>query len=187
MSRPRSVAPETSYTLVSHPTPASGAVVNVERTSSRSAWRAILYGGLAAGILDIAAALAQATSGGVTPVRLFQAIASGLLGRASYDGGLATAALGLASHFAIAFGAATVFVLVARRVPFLVTVTWLSGPVFGMLVWAAMRFVVLPFSAYPHIQPVDPGKMTMAVLIHVFCVGLPIAIAARFALADRAD
>lgn len=152
--------------------------------SQRAVLRAIMLGGLAAGVLDIAAALVQASLRGTTPTRLLQAIASGLLGRATYDGGLATAALGLAAHFTIALVAATVFVLVARRVPFLVTVTWLSGPVYGMLVWATMRFVVLPLSAYPHIQDIDPGRMTIAVLIHVFCVGLPIALAARVMLAD---
>lgn len=147
--------------------------------------RAIVLGGLAAGILDITAALVQATQRGSTPERLFQAIASGILGRASYDGGLATATLGLVAHFTIALGAAATFVLVARRVPFLISVPWLSGPVFGMLVWAAMRFVVLPLSAYPHAQGADPQAMMIAVLIHVCCVGLPIALAARVALTER--
>jgi len=81
--------------------------------------------------------------------------------------------------------AAAVFVLTARRVPFLVSIIWLSGPVYGMLVWATMRFVVLPLSAYPHIQPVDPRGMAIAVAIHVFCVGLPIAAAARVMVPSR--
>jgi uncharacterized membrane protein YagU involved in acid resistance len=147
--------------------------------------RAILFGGLAAGVLDIGAALYQAAERGSTSTRLFQAIASGWLGSASYEGGTATAVLGLFTHFLIAFTVATVFVVAARRVPFLISVTWLSGPVYGMLVWATMRFILLPLSAYPHPQVIRPGPMTMAVLIHVFCVGLPIALAARIAMADR--
>lgn len=161
------------------------AVVPRHSPAPRATLRAIVIGGLAAGILDIAAALVQAAQRDSTPERLFQAIASGILGRASYDGGLATATLGLIAHFVIALGAAAVFVIAARRVPFLITVPWLSGPVYGMLVWATMKFIVLPFSAYPHAQVNDPRAMMVAVLIHVFCVGLPIALAARIALGER--
>lgn len=154
-------------------------------TTRRQTLRAIAAAGLAAGVLDITAALIQTWRAGRTATLLFQAIASGWLGRASYDMGIASAALGLASHFMVAFGAATVFVLAARRMPFLVSVAWLSGPVYGMIVWATMRFVVLPLSAYPHIQPIDPSRMVIAVLIHITCVGLPIALAARWALGER--
>ncbi len=154
-------------------------------TIRRQTLRAIIAAGLAAGVLDITAALIQTWRAGRTATLLFQAIASGWFGRASYDMGTASAALGLASHFMVAFGAATVFVLAARRMPFLVSVAWLSGPVYGMIVWATMRFVVLPLSAYPHIQPIDPSRMVVAVLIHITCVGLPIALAARWALGER--
>lgn len=154
-------------------------------TTRRVILRAIVAAGLAAGLLDLAAALIQAWTGGLTTTRLFQAIASGWFGRASYSMGMTSAALGLVSHFMVAFGAATVFVLAARRMPFLISVAWLSGPVYGMIVWATMRFVVLPLSAYPHIQPIDPSRMAIAVLIHITCVGLPIALAARWALGER--
>jgi hypothetical protein len=147
--------------------------------------RAMILGGFAAGVLDLAAAMLQAGLRGIAPVRLLQAIASGLLGTASYEGGYATAALGLACHFAIAFGAAGVFVIVAQRMPFVVDRPWLSGPTFGVMVWAVMRFVVLPLSAYPHIQPMRPSAMAIAVLIHVTCVGLPIALAVRAVTSGR--
>lgn len=154
-------------------------------TCDRATMRAILAAGLAAGVLDLIAAVVQAKLGGLTIARLLQAIASGWFGRASYAMGATSIAAGLLSHFMVAFGAATVFVLAARRMPFLVSIAWLSGPVHGMIVWAAMRFVVLPLSAYPHIQPVDPSRMAIAVLIHIACVGLPIALAARWALGER--
>ncbi len=153
--------------------------------SRRAIVRAIVAAGLAAALLDLSAALIQAWTGGLTTTRLLQAIATGWLGRTSYSMGMTSAALGLASHFMVAFGAATVFVLAARRMPFLVSVAWLSGPVYGMIVWATMRFVVLPLSAYPHIQPIDPSRMAIAIMIHITCVGLPIALAARCALGER--
>jgi hypothetical protein len=121
----------------------------------------------------------RARSAAPVPTRVLQAIASGALGRAAYDGGLASALVGLLSHFTVATGAATVFVLMARRVPWLLRAPWVSGPVFGIGVWAAMRFVVLPLSAFPHVQPSDPEAIATALLIHVLFVGLPIAFAVR--------
>ncbi len=141
----------------------------------------ILAGGLAAGVLDLAAALGQAALGGTSPERLLQAIASGLLGSAAYQGGWSTALLGLLAHFIIATGAATVFVLAALRIPSLLAAPWVSGPLFGLAVWATMRFVVVPLSAFPHAQSAEPSALASAMLIHVLFVGLPIAFAARAA------
>ena len=166
-------APRTSGLSSSFAAPRANAVL-----------RAILWGGFSAGVLDLIAAITQSVGRGGSATRLLQAIATGILGRASYEGGNASAALGFVAHFVIAFGAATVFVLAARRIPFLLSITWLSGPVYGMIVWAVMKFVVLPLSAYPHGGGSTTRGMVTAVLIHIFCVGLPIAIAARVALRE---
>src|SRR5260370_24683435 len=53
--------------------------------------------------MDITAALVVYGYLGLKPVPLLQGIASGLLGPKSFQGGLATALLGLLSHFVIAF------------------------------------------------------------------------------------
>src|SRR5262245_55938758 len=110
----------------------------------------ILAGGFAAGVLDLVAASGQTLMGGGNLLRLGQRIASGWLGNASYEGGVATAALGYASHFLIATIWATVFVLAAQRIRFLFAAPLASGPLYGVLVWLMMRYVVLPLSAYPH-------------------------------------
>jgi hypothetical protein len=69
--------------------------------------KAILIGGLIAGALDIIYAfLFYGWKYGISPLRILQSVASGLLGRASRDGGLATGALGLFLQFVIAIGAA---------------------------------------------------------------------------------
>ncbi|HET8647044.1 MAG TPA: hypothetical protein VFO85_16225, partial [Vicinamibacteria bacterium] len=79
--------------------------------------RAILLGGLVAGTMDITAAILLYARRGVPPLRILQSVASGLLGRAAFTGGVPTAALGLALHFFIATTAAAVYVLAARRLP----------------------------------------------------------------------
>src|SRR2546425_922213 len=75
---------------------------------------AVLWAGLACGVLDITAALVVYGYLGAKPMRLLQGIASGLLGPKAFDGGLATALLGLLCHFVIAFGAATVYFVASR-------------------------------------------------------------------------
>jgi hypothetical protein len=65
--------------------------------------QAILLGGFAAGTLDITAAFINSGLRGGSPARALQSIAGGLPGReATFQGGLKTAALGLALHFLIA-------------------------------------------------------------------------------------
>ena len=78
-----------------------------------NAMLAVLWAGFACGVLDITAALVVYGYFGAKPVRLLQGIASGLLGPKAFDGGLATALLGLLCHFIIAFGPAAVYLGVA--------------------------------------------------------------------------
>jgi hypothetical protein len=141
--------------------------------------RPILVGGFLAGALDIGAALAQGASRGTAPSRVLQAIASGVMGRSAFDGGWTTALLGLELHFIIALGAATTFVLAARSLPLLRKHWALIGPLYGICVWAAMAFVIVPLSATPWTPQRTLNGMAMMILIHMTCVGLPIAWAAR--------
>jgi len=67
--------------------------------------RAVFWGGLLCGVLDIAYALALYGMLGIRPVRLLQGIASGIMGPSAFTRGLSTAAYGLLLHFVIAFGA----------------------------------------------------------------------------------
>lgn len=150
--------------------------------------RAILVGGGVAGVLDITdafvtnAALAAVPS----PVRVLQSVASGLLGPAAYDGGLPAAALGLACHFAIALGAATVYVLASRKLPALLRHPLLCGPAFGIAVHLFMQHVVLPLSLVRmRATPPSFGEVANQYLIHALGIGLPIALAARHWLAPR--
>jgi hypothetical protein len=63
----------------------------------------VLAGGFVAGTLDIAyACIFWALKRGVPATRIFQSVAAGLLGQASFQGGGRTAALGLVLHYFIA-------------------------------------------------------------------------------------
>jgi hypothetical protein len=154
---------------------------------SESSRRAILLGGLAAGILDLTyAVVVSRLLRGTSAVRVFQSVASGLLGEDAYEGGGATAALGVFLHFVIAFGAAFVYVAASRRLPSLVQRPFLWGALYGMAVYLFMNFVVLPLSAFPHELSYPPAVLARGLAGHIVCVGLPIALAAAFASRRKA-
>ncbi|MBS1791852.1 MAG: hypothetical protein JST85_29370 [Acidobacteria bacterium] len=142
--------------------------------------QAIVLGGLSAGVLDFTAACVTNASRGVTPVRIGQSIASGLLGRAAFNGGYKTAALGVVLHFVIAFGAATVFCLAGSKLHWLVARPWLNGALFGIAVFWFMQLIVLPLSAISFKQNFSWQTIATGMIVHIMCVGWPIALAARW-------
>lgn len=159
----------------------------IETLKERDTLKAILYSGLAVGVLDGIAAAVNAGFSGVSPVRVFQYVASGLLGRAAFEGGIPIAALGLFLHFVVAFGASAVFVAANRFVPFLTRLPLVFGPVYGVIVYFVMREIVSPLSLTNRgSSPTFKGTMIM-IIIHILFVGLPIAlITAKFTKADQA-
>ena len=152
----------------------------------RSPGRAILWGGSICGVLDIGSAVIISIANGGSPVRMLQGIAGALLGPATFEGGLATAALGLAMHFGVAFTATTVFYLLSRRIPAMVEWAVPSGILFGVFWLLVMYRRVIPLCAalrtldLPNVvkRPL-PALWPLPLFVHIVCVGLPIALAVR--------
>jgi len=139
---------------------------------------AVLFAGLACGVLDITAALVVYGFFGLKPMRLLQGIASGLLGPKAFDGGLSSVVLGLLCHFVIAFGAAAVYFVASRAIPFLNQDAAVSGLLYGVAVYFFMNRIVVPLSAAAK-RPFSLKLMIVGVVIHIFCVGLPISLSVR--------
>jgi len=140
--------------------------------------KAISVAGLTCGVMDISAALVVYGLMGSKPLRLLQGIAGGILGPRTYSGGISTALLGLAFHFVIAFGAATIFFLASRVMPFLLNHAVLSGVFYGIAVYFFMNRVVVRLSAATKF-PFSMKRMLIGVIIHIFCVGIPISLNIR--------
>lgn len=142
---------------------------------------AILFGGAVAGALDIAYACAHyGLVYDIPPVRVFQSVAAGALGReAARAGGWETASLGLVLHFLLTILMAAFFVAWTRMAPALNRWPLLSGPTYGLGLFAVMQFVVLPLSAAGGGDHPQGQFLTGGLLIHAFGVGLPIALVAR--------
>ena len=150
-------------------------------STSSNAFLAIFWGGLVCGVLDITqACIAWGIQNNVPPQRIFQSVASGLLGPKSFQGGAATAALGLFLHFLIAFIWATIYYMASRRIGFMTERPVIAGLLYGEFVWLMMNCVVVPLSAIHRWPPrTDAASMITGPVLHTVLVGLPIALAVK--------
>ena len=138
----------------------------------------IASAGLIAGVLDITSAFVIAEIKGTGSARMLQGIASGLLGQRSFEGGMATAGLGLAIHFLIAFTAAALFYAASRKFSSLTQHAVMSGLLYGIAaVYIFMYWMVVPL-AFPTARHSMSRDVT-AVIIHITLIGLPIALIVR--------
>src|SRR5437762_7480400 len=137
----------------------------------------ITVAGWIVGVLCISSAVWIWWQRGVTIQRGLQGIAAGLLGAKSYEGGMATACLGLAVHFFVAFVVVSIFYLASRKIPFLTTQPLISGVFYGIGVYIVMYWFVLPtaFSTFRH----RLSNELIEAAIHVCLIGLPTAFIVR--------
>ena len=146
-------------------------------------FKPILIGGLIAGTFDITyACVFFGIRNHVRPTRILQSVARGALGQQAFQGGLKTAALGLFFHFLIALTAAAVYVFASRVLRFMITHAAVCGILYGACVYFFMYGIVMRFSAIhsttlPWVYPW--AVLIPNLLIHMFGIGLPIALVAR--------
>ena len=159
-------------------------VVNTPVIGSTRAFETIVYGDLVVGVLDYFDATIFSWLRGGSPIRAFQFVASGVIGRdAAYNGGIKTYLLGVLFHFMIATGVATVFYFAGSFLPILIRYAVVCGMVYGIGVHFFMSKVVIPLSATP--KPLTPPPFSLAsflnsIIGHALLVGLPVALIARW-------
>jgi hypothetical protein len=155
-----------------------------------STGRALLYGTLVVGTLDALDAIVFfGLRSGAQPVRIFQGIAAGLIGRTEASaGGVRTALLGAGLHYFIAFGIVATFFAASRYISVLRRAPVWSGILYGIAVYVVMNTIVIPLSAAGRGGLTWPivvnGVLVNGVLIHMFGVGLPASLFAREARRD---
>jgi hypothetical protein len=113
-----------------------------------------------------------------TVTRLFQGVASVLIGPEALSGGTRTAAIGLLMHFGVAFGWSVVFLVLAMNSARLRTLLGTrSGAVtaaslYGPVVWVAMSLAIIPLLV--HRPPTINIRWWVQFVGHAPFVGLPI-------------
>lgn len=148
----------------------------------------VALAGMVAGTLDLAYAFTfWGIQAGLTPPQILQSVAAGWLGRdAAYGGGLPSASLGFASHYAIAIAMAAVFALASRHWRMLARRPVAYGALYGIVLYAVMTYVVVPLSnAGAGHWPAWRWENLSHIAGHMVLVGIPCAFGARRALALR--
>jgi uncharacterized membrane protein YagU involved in acid resistance len=147
----------------------------------RSFFSSALIAGLVAGTLDIIGACISAyvKNDKVTPTKVLNYIASGAVDPKSFSSPTMQTITGLLIHFFIAIFFTFLFFLLAKQIPSLIKYPIPIGILYGLFVWAAMYYLILPnLSRHPS-KAFDLKNESISAGILVICIGLPVAFFAR--------
>jgi hypothetical protein len=156
----------------------------------RDTVRAFLVAGAVTAVVDgLFSSALTVFAYGAPVTRLWQSVASTLLGATAMTGGTPAVVVGLSLHVLVAFTWAAVLVFGALR---LAAVRRLlarpAGPMllalaYGPLIWIVMSCAVIP--AFTHRPPAINARWWVQLLGHVPFVALPMAIVARGLVTGR--
>ncbi|MBL9207788.1 MAG: hypothetical protein JNN01_22080 [Opitutaceae bacterium] len=137
--------------------------------------RTVLICSLVVGVLDGLDAVLFFFYRGVSPSRLFQYIASAVLGPSTASWGNGAIFLGIALHFTVAAVLGGVYLGFARLIPWLRTHWVLGGGAYGLGAYCFINGVVLPLTRAKGAGGWPPTPVLInGVLAHLLLVGLPI-------------
>jgi|SRR6185369_8638171 len=145
----------------------------------------ILLAGFVAGTLDAtAASINFYARTGNSPIKVWRFVASGVFGKQAYADadGLLMPALGLLFHFCLAFSFTLFFFFIFPKIKLLAKNIFITGIVYGILVWLLMTKLIVPLSNTAKLAP-RPGPTILGISVQtllglafiMFCIGLPIA------------
>jgi uncharacterized membrane protein YagU involved in acid resistance len=146
---------------------------------SRDTLSRLARAGLLTGIVDgLFSSVLAAFVYGSTATRLFQGVAATLFGPAAFEGGIATALVGVLMHFGVAFGWSAVFLFLISRL------AWVRGvlasqygaikvaALYGPFIWLVMSMAVIPLLVQR--PPAINVRWWVQLIGHFPFVGLPI-------------
>lgn len=150
--------------------------------------RAILAATLACGAIDLAYNVVAwvLIMHRTTTLRLLQYIASGVMGKAAFEGGLKAGTVGLVLHYVVAAAWSAVFVLAYTRSAAVRQRPIPAGLALGVVAFVVMNFIVVPSSGVPAQTMAFSWPLVMNFVAHLLFVGLPIALTTRMIYSSTA-
>lgn len=144
----------------------------------------LLRAGLIVGVSDACfAMISGALMRGTPPARVWQGVASVLLGKQALDGGAMTVVIGLVMHFGVAFAWSALLLLLVERTSFVRSTIHSSNGllkvavVYGPVIWLVMSLVVIPTMVH---RPTSITAYWFVQLVgHIVFIALPMAWAIR--------
>ena len=135
--------------------------------------------GLLVGTLDITVAGIQFyIKTGKSPTGVLRYVASGAFGPEAFSGSSVMLLWGLIFHFMIAMTFTFLFFFLVENLPILSRQKIPFAIIYGIFMWAAVRFIVIPFS---RITPpaFNLKNIAIAVSILIICISVPLTIIAE--------
>jgi hypothetical protein len=167
-------------------------VLDSEDSIYRGAGSRLVRAWLLTGVTDgLFSSVLAAFFYGSTVTRLWQGVASVLIGAVAFEGGAHTALIGLVMHFGVAFGWAAVFLFVVMRLPLVRRVLATQygvakvAAVYGPFIWMMMSIVIVP--RFTHRPPTFNYRWWVQFFGHIPFVALPIvaAVSDKLPFRDR--
>jgi hypothetical protein len=156
------------------------AITGISLSNRNSLLRSITIGGMIIFIIQLIHQWIVVTLIQKNPfIVVLQYIASGALGMAAFEGGIATALLGVFFHLIISFVIAGVFILSADHIPPLRRYPIAGSLLYGFGVFIVMNMIVTPLSATPPLPAPTIPWLTEAIIEHILAIGLPLGILVR--------
>jgi hypothetical protein len=130
------------------------------------------------GSFDIIAACIQYyINTGKNPQGVLLYVASGVFGKQAFEGGPTFLLSGLIFHFMIAISFTFLFFAIVSWFPNLVKQKTLLVILYGIFMWAFVRFCIIPFSQLSP-PPLKLKNVVIAVMILMVCISLPLSLIA---------
>jgi hypothetical protein len=167
-------------------------VLDSEDSIYRGAGSRLVRAWLLTGVTDgLFSSVLAAFFYGSTVTRLWQGVASVLIGAVAFEGGAHTALIGLVMHFGVALGWAAVFLFVVMRLPLVRRVLATRygvakvAAVYGPFIWMMMSIVIVP--RFTHRPPTFNYRWWIQFFGHIPFVALPIvaAVSDKLPFRDR--
>jgi len=131
--------------------------------------------GLLTSTLDAVAAVISAHK--MPAATVFKFIASGVFGKAAFDGGFEMVGAGIFFHYSIAFSiTAVLFVMYPMFISFLKN-KYLVAVVFALIPWVITHLMIVPLSRIGW-SPMEVGGIVIGIVILIITIGLPIVLIA---------
>jgi len=149
----------------------------------RNSLSRLVLAGLTTAIIDgLFSSILSVAAYGSTFSRLFQGVASTLVGSSAFTGGARTTALGVLMHCGVAFGWSAVFIFVVMRSAWIRRVlasrygALKVASVYGPAIWLVMSLLVIPVLLYQ--PPTISIRWWVQLVGHFPFVGIPIVASA---------
>jgi hypothetical protein len=139
----------------------------------------LLLAAAAAAILDLGFAVLFWAAEGVPASRVLQSIATWLLGRTAYEGGVATAVLGSVLYLGLMWAMAALYRELSRAFPRLLRQPVRFGLIYGAVMYGLVFHILVPLFTAAGPASQRPDWIVACIAAYMVLVGLPCAWAAR--------